>query len=106
MLLASAGLIEGRSVLDGRFLHDMHRRQRGGNADSALTLLDTVIQKGSFNDGSNEIGANEAAQAKSLTSTNNFINNCAGKTLTNGFQVTTGSCNGIRKFHPIAEFLF
>ena len=26
----------------------------------------------------------------------NFINVCAGKTLTNGQQTTTGSCNGIR----------
>ncbi|RQM08254.1 hypothetical protein DH86_00001453, partial [Scytalidium sp. 3C] len=54
-----------------------------------------VVQKGSFNDGSDEIGANEANQAKSATSQNNFINNCAGKTLTNGLQITTGSCNGI-----------
>jgi hypothetical protein len=27
----------------------------------------------------------------------NFINICAGQTLTNGLQVQGGSCNGIRK---------
>lgn len=59
------------------------------------TLLADAIQKGSFNDGSDEIGANEVGQALSATSQNNFINNCAGKTLTNGLQITTGSCNGI-----------
>lgn len=26
----------------------------------------------------------------------NFINFCSGKTLTNGLQIKTGSCNGIR----------
>lgn len=69
----------------------------GAQGSTGTTLLANAIQSGSFNDGSDEIGANEAQQAKSLTSTNNFINNCAGKTLTNGLQITTGSCNGIRK---------
>ncbi|KAI0689386.1 hypothetical protein BC835DRAFT_256585 [Cytidiella melzeri] len=32
-------------------------------------------------------------QVASLTSTNNFINFCSGKTLTNGLQVVAGSCN-------------
>ncbi|KIM98152.1 hypothetical protein OIDMADRAFT_105569 [Oidiodendron maius Zn] len=74
----------------------------GGNAAASAaggsggtTLLASAIQKGSFNDGSDEIGANEVGQALSATSQNNFINNCAGKTLTNGLQITTGSCNGI-----------
>ncbi|KUJ15065.1 uncharacterized protein LY89DRAFT_128786 [Mollisia scopiformis] len=69
----------------------------GASADGATgtTLLANAIQSGSFVDGSQEIGADEADQAKSLTSTNNFINNCAGKTLTNGLQVVGGSCNGI-----------
>jgi hypothetical protein len=65
---------------------------------SDTTLSPNAIQSGSFNDGSDEIGADEVGQALSLTSTNNFINNCVGKTLTNGLQVTTGSCNGISKF--------
>lgn len=65
-------------------------------ADS-LTLSSSAIQSGSFVDGSTSIGAAEVGQAKSLTSTNNFINYCAGKTLTNGLQILTGSCNGIGK---------
>lgn len=94
ILLASAGLIEARSVLHEQHAH-MHKRDTGS---TATTLAANAIQSGSFNDGSDEIGNNEAQQAKSLTSTNNFINNCAGKTLTNGLQITTGSCNGISKF--------
>lgn len=93
VLLASASLIEARSVHEVRHLHNLvHKRQ----ADSTVLAPD-AIQSGSFVDGSTSIGANEANQAKSLTSTNNFINNCVGKTLTNGFQNTQGSCNGIRK---------
>jgi hypothetical protein len=59
------------------------------------TLDPAVIQSGSFVDGSTSIGANEANQSPSLTSQYNFINFCKGKTLTNGLQITTGSCNGI-----------
>jgi hypothetical protein len=70
-------------------------RQQGA---TGTTLTSDAIQSGSFNDGRNEIGSNEAQQAPSLTSQNNFINNCAGKTLTNGLQITTGSCNGISKY--------
>ncbi|RDW73669.1 hypothetical protein BP5796_07111 [Coleophoma crateriformis] len=62
---------------------------------SGTTLSANAIQSGSFVDGSAEVGAAEVGQAKSATSTNNFINNCSGKTLTNGLQILTGSCNGI-----------
>ena len=96
ILLASAGLIDARSLHLERHAH-MHKRDA-----TATTLAANAIQSGSFNDGSDEIGNNEAQQAKSLTSTNNFINNCAGKTLTNGLQITTGSCNGISKFVDLA----
>jgi len=74
---------------------DTPARAAAAQGATGTTLLANAIQSGSFVDGSQEIGANEAQQAKSLTSTNNFINNCAGKTLTNGLQITTGSCNGI-----------
>jgi transcription initiation factor TFIID subunit 15 len=59
-----------------------------------VVLNPAVIQSGSFLDGSNGLGA-EATQAKSQTSTENFVNFCQGKTLTNGLQITQGSCNGI-----------
>ena len=94
LLLASAGLIEARSRHQVRHLPDaVHKR------DDSTILSPEAIQSASFVDGSQQIGANEANQAKSLTSRNNFINNCVGKTLTNGLQITTGSCNGIRKSH-------
>ncbi|KAH8800251.1 hypothetical protein F5884DRAFT_862965 [Xylogone sp. PMI_703] len=84
LALASAGLAGARSVL----------YKRNSDADSFILSPD-AIQNGSFNDGSNEIDASEGNQAKSATSHNNFINYCAGKTLTNGLQILTGSCNGI-----------
>jgi hypothetical protein len=97
LLLAAAGIIEARSVHEARHLHALvHRRAANGDA-SATTLSPNAIQSGSFNNGQLETGS-DPGQAASLTSTNNFINNCAGKTLTNGLQITTGSCNGIRKY--------
>lgn len=62
------------------------------NAADGLTLLANAVQKGSAQDGSANIAA---GQAKSITSTNNFINFCSGKTLTDGLQVQGGSCNGV-----------
>jgi hypothetical protein len=95
IILASASLIDARSVHQERHVH-MHKRANGDA--TATTLAANAIQSGSFNDGSDEIGAKEVGQALSLTSQNNFINNCAGKTLTNGLQILTGSCNGISRF--------
>ncbi|PSS18476.1 hypothetical protein M430DRAFT_42150 [Amorphotheca resinae ATCC 22711] len=92
LLLVSAGLIEASPLQEVGPLNKL--RLRASDA-TATTLSPDAVQSGSFNDGSNEIGAAEVGQAKSLTSKNNFINYCAGKTLTNGLQITTGSCNGI-----------
>jgi hypothetical protein len=98
ILLATAGLLEARSLHEVRHLHGLVHKRAVADDATATTLAANAIQSGSFNDGSDEIGANEAQQAKSQTSTNNFINNCARKTLTNGLQITTGSCNGISEF--------
>ena len=65
----------------------------GGGTDST-TLQANAIQSGSFFDGQSGLGA-EDTQASSTTSQNNFINFCSGQTLTNGLQITDGSCNGI-----------
>ncbi|PIL34550.1 hypothetical protein GSI_03328 [Ganoderma sinense ZZ0214-1] len=65
----------------------------GADAQSSLTLLNSVIATGFENDGQ---AVPEAGQVASLTSSNNFINFCAtepGKPLTNGLQIVTGSCN-------------
>ena len=67
------------------------------SGDDSTTLLSTVIQKGSTASGNGAVGS-EAGQALSATSNSNFINFCSGKSLTNGLQITTGSCNGIRKY--------
>jgi len=65
------------------------------NADpqKSLTLDPKVIATGFANDGQ-DVPA--AGQVKSLTSTNNFINFCLtvpNLPITNGKQITTGSCN-------------
>ena len=67
-----------------------------GGADASLTLEADLVNTGSQVDGGAG-GVAAPGQALSKTSNNNFINNCAGKTLTNGLQVEAGSCNGIRK---------
>jgi len=58
----------------------------------SLTLDPSVICTGCEQDGQNPPVAGQKA---SLTSNNNFINFCVGKTLTNGLQVAGGSCNAV-----------
>jgi len=84
------------------------------NAGAAATCLSAnAIQIGSFSDGQNPPVAGQAASATYVKEimfsalnleTNdafrdaaNFVNFCAGETLTNGLQVKGGSCNGIGK---------
>ncbi|KAI0374556.1 hypothetical protein BV20DRAFT_961760 [Pilatotrama ljubarskyi] len=64
----------------------------GDDAQTSLTLLQSVIATGFANDGQDQP---TAGQVPSLTSTNNFINFCATVNLpiTNGKQIKTGSCN-------------
>ncbi|KAJ3715709.1 hypothetical protein C8R42DRAFT_680089 [Lentinula raphanica] len=60
---------------------------------SSLTLDPRVIATGFMNNGQD---VQEAGQVPSLTSNNNFINYCltqTGMPITNGQQITTGSCN-------------
>jgi hypothetical protein len=79
-------------------------QNNGGGSSSAdgLSLLSSNVQKGSEVDGSDSIGA-ESGEALSQTSNDNFINFCSGKTLTNGLQILTGSCNGIRQYHQMTQ---
>ncbi|KAJ3995164.1 hypothetical protein F5050DRAFT_1675269 [Lentinula boryana] len=63
------------------------------DAQSSLTLDPRVIATGFLNNGQD---VQEAGQVASLTSNNNFINYCLTQgnlPITNGLQVTTGSCN-------------
>jgi hypothetical protein len=63
-----------------------------GDIQSSLTLDPSVIAKGFANNGQD---VPDAGQVASATSTNNFINFCAGTGLniTNGQQIVGGSCN-------------
>lgn len=54
-----------------------------------LALSSSLVQSAGVGD------ATESGTTQSQTSNNNFINDCDGQTLTNGAQVTGGSCNGI-----------
>ncbi|KAJ4485506.1 hypothetical protein J3R30DRAFT_3281660, partial [Lentinula aciculospora] len=65
------------------------------DAQSSLTLDSRVIATGFLNNGQG-MYVQEAGQVASLTSNNNFINYCLTQgslPITNGLQVTTGSCN-------------
>ncbi|EER42004.1 conserved hypothetical protein [Histoplasma capsulatum var. duboisii H88] len=64
------------------------------NQCSGLCLDPSVLQKGSELDGEKE-ALNKDEVIPSITSSNNFINYCNGKTLTNGTKINEGSCNGI-----------
>jgi hypothetical protein len=63
------------------------------NPDESLTLEADALQTGSESNGQGVIA--DPGQVASLTDSANFINFCAGKTVTNGLQVKGGSCNGI-----------
>ncbi|KAM0461057.1 hypothetical protein ACHAO4_001857 [Trichoderma viride] len=111
-VLADAASIERRSPF-GRALERRQRGQNGGNKGNqgnqgnnqagnantgnantggAITLDSNLVQTGSQQNGNNPGGDGQVASA---TDKENFINFCSGKTLTNGAQVKTGSCNGI-----------
>jgi hypothetical protein len=67
--------------------------ENSGNAQSSTTLDPKVIATGFANNGQD---VPEAGQVASLTSSNNFINFCLtvpNLPITNGKQITTGSCN-------------
>lgn len=64
------------------------------NPATSLQLDPSVIGKNIAQTGLGASGS-EAGEVASATSTNNFINSCVGKTITNGQQVTGGSCNPI-----------
>jgi len=82
-------------VLTGAFadLATRKNEQKKSDPQKSLTLDPKVIASGFANDGQD---VPTAGQVPSLTSTNNFINFCLtvpDLPLTNGKQITTGSCN-------------
>jgi hypothetical protein len=110
---ASATLASSNKGNTGNNSNDNNDGNDGGatgSEDAATTtcLVANALQTGSEQNGQN--GTVEAGQVASQTypppshqsngsSDNNFINICSGQTLTNGLQITTGSCNGIPLVH-------
>ncbi|KAK2767806.1 hypothetical protein FQN54_003965 [Arachnomyces sp. PD_36] len=91
-LLGPAGLIEGAFLGTTKrgLVRGLERRQ------SSTCLNPEVIQSASDLTGQEEgTEGIEEGQAPSATDPANFINFCEGETITNGEQVTSGSCNGI-----------
>ncbi|KAH8649641.1 hypothetical protein BGZ60DRAFT_534523 [Tricladium varicosporioides] len=92
-LLCSAGVSEAT-------LLDLSPRMVGSplvkKQASPTCLANGVVQSASALTGQ-EAGTTgiKAGQAESDVDDANFINFCAGEVLTNGKQITTGSCNGI-----------
>jgi len=64
----------------------------GGDDATSLTLNPADVNLGSEVTGGDSVGAS-AGQALAVTSVDNFINFCDGKTITDGFQILDGSCN-------------
>ncbi|KAA8909789.1 hypothetical protein FN846DRAFT_775964 [Sphaerosporella brunnea] len=105
LLLLSAGLASITTAsaphLDERSIGIVPRQNQGNNNqnngnknnNNALQLNPANVQDASQATG--QAAGAEAGQSASATDNANFINFCSGKTLTNGAQVTGGSCNGI-----------
>ncbi|KAK6524142.1 hypothetical protein TWF694_005803 [Orbilia ellipsospora] len=91
-LAARRNVIEARQNRNNNNKNNNNNNNNGGN--NALALNPNNVQTGSQQTGQNGTDV-QAGQVNSATDPANFINFCTGKTLTNGLQVKTGSCNGI-----------
>lgn len=69
----------------GNNANNANNGQQGNSGNANLCLSQDVISTGSEADGQGAEGS-DAGQAASLTSNNNFIDFCQGKTITNGQQ--------------------
>jgi hypothetical protein len=87
---AVSALLVALPSISARALPRAAAAAAAGADQSSLTLDSSVIQ--TTDDGQNPPVTGQSAAA---TSTNNFINFCSGQTITNGLQITTGSCNPI-----------
>ncbi|KAK4935071.1 hypothetical protein LTR10_023803 [Elasticomyces elasticus] len=85
---AAAAAANSTATSDATSSSSSSSSSSGGND---LVLLSGNVQTGSQSAGN----LSEAGTSPSDTDNANFINFCSGKTLTNGLQVTAGSCNGI-----------
>ncbi|KAK4210521.1 hypothetical protein QBC37DRAFT_428578 [Rhypophila decipiens] len=107
-ILALSSLAECRSAEEPRYRVGRARRViiRGSSRDLGSAAIEarhgeTCLAAGAIQTASTFTGQEEGTtgikpgQANSATDAANFINYCSGKTLTNGRQVQSGSCNGI-----------
>ncbi|KAJ4485507.1 hypothetical protein J3R30DRAFT_1365669 [Lentinula aciculospora] len=85
---------QGKQGQQGNAAQGGQGAANNAGSGAAATALDSrVIATGFLNNGQD---VQEAGQVASLTSNNNFINYCLTQgslPITNGLQVTTGSCN-------------
>lgn len=102
--MVSAKLLSAAALVSVAYAQNKNNNNAGANGADSTTLLPNAIASGSFFDGSQGEGA-EAGQALSTISKNNFINLCAGQTITNGLQILDGSCNPIRKYRDSAPYV-
>lgn len=93
-LVAISEALSVRHAEGGRLYRRVARPARtiSKRQDASQCLEANAIATGSLDNGQDPP---VAGQAESATDAFNFINFCAGETLTNGLQVTAGSCNGI-----------
>jgi hypothetical protein len=87
-----------------------NNNNNSSDPNTSLTLSSDLVETGLEQNGQ---AVQEAGQVPSLTSSNNFINFCAGQTITNGQQITTGSCDPIpmgdiipKANQPNSKFVF
>ncbi|GAB1320926.1 hypothetical protein MFIFM68171_11136 [Madurella fahalii] len=98
LLLASLGIARGLAVDRGSLASYEARNGRGKKKPkpSATCIAPDALQTGSLYTGLEEgtVGIRPGL-SESATDEANFVNFCAGRTLTNGQQNRNGSCNGI-----------
>jgi len=91
---AKSNAVSNNNASNNTASNNTASNNNAGNNDpqTSLTLDSSVINLGSEEDGSQNA---TAGQSLSITSKNNFINICIGKGITDGKQITSGSCNPI-----------
>ncbi|KAH6894742.1 hypothetical protein B0T10DRAFT_590476 [Thelonectria olida] len=97
VLLASTGLVECASVLSPRRNGNFGGSRSGGKGQGQQRVLNKNLVQSASGLTGQEPGTQgiKPGQAISATDNNNFINFCEGQQITNGMQITSGSCNGI-----------
>ncbi|KFY66380.1 hypothetical protein V496_02073 [Pseudogymnoascus sp. VKM F-4515 (FW-2607)] len=94
-LLASAGLIEGAAMDFSRTKAELGTNLVLRQAEPTCLKRDTIQSASALTGQEEGTDGIKPGQAPSETDDANFVNFCSGQQLTNGMQITSGSCNGI-----------